>query len=761
MIFRITITVFMAGILLFSCQSTSQRNASDPIEAKIDSVLKLMTVKEKVGQLNQYTSQWEMTGPAPQNENSQQTLEQIKTGMVGSMLNVIGAEATRKTQELVMENSRLKIPMVFGYDVIHGFRTIFPIPLAEASSWDPELAGKSAAIAAKEASAAGVQWTFAPMVDIARDARWGRMMEGSGEDPYLGSLLAAARVKGFQGNDLSAVNTVAACAKHFAAYGFVEGGREYNTVEISEGTLHNVVLPPFKACVDAGAVTFMNAFNEIGGVPSTANTYLLRDILKGKWGFDGMVVSDWNSIGEIIIHGAAADKRDAARLAITAGSDMDMQGHCYVDELEKLVTDGVVSEELLNDAVRRVLRLKFRLGLFDDPYKYCNPEREKTEILSEENLQFAREAARKSIVLLKNEDNILPLKKSGLKIAVLGELAGDKDSPIGSWRAQAVPNSAVSLIEGILQLEGMQNQVQFTEGLKLISGEKSFVKELEFNTTDRSGFAKAKALAAQSNVVVMALGENCFQTGEGRAQTDISLKGLQYEFFNEIYKVNKNIVVVLMNGRPVALGDIAEKAKAILEVWHLGSQSGNAIADVMFGDFAPQGKLPVSFPITTGQVPIYYNHKNTGRPINGEGNVFWSHYTDLSKEPLYPFGFGLTYTNFEYSEITLNKQKIAFGEPLEVSVELKNTGSGEGTETVQLYIRDLVASTTRPVKELKAFKKVSLQAGETQKVSFEISDKDMAFYNIDKKWVAEPGNFKVFVGSNSRDVKEADFELVN
>ncbi len=760
MISKNYLLIIFSCFYIWACNNSHKNTSSYPIEAKVDSVLSLMTVKEKVGQLNQYTSQWEMTGPAPQNENSQQTLEQIKSGMVGSMLNVIGAGATRKTQELVMKNSRLKIPMVFGYDVIHGFKTMFPIPLGEAASWDPELAKKSASIAANETSAAGIQWTFAPMVDIARDARWGRMMEGSGEDPYLGSLFAVARVKGFQGDGLTAENTIAACAKHFAAYGFAEAGRDYNTVDISDNTLHNVVLPPFKACADAGAATFMNAFNEIGGIPSTMNTCLLRDILKGEWEFDGAVVSDWNSIGEMIVHGVAADKREAAKLAITGGSDIDMQGFCYINELEKLVNDGTVSEKLLDDAVRRVLRLKFRLGLFDDPYKYCSPEREKTEILSEENMQAAREAGRKSIVLLKNEEEILPLKKSGLKIAVVGELAEDKDSPLGSWRAQAVPNSAVSLIEGIQQLDGQKNKVKFTEGLKLVAGEKSFVKELIFNTTDRSGFSEAKTLAAHSDVVVMALGENCFQTGEGRSQTDISLKGLQYEFFNEIYKMNKNIVVVLMTGRSVVLGDIAEKAKAILEVWHLGSQSGNAIADVLFGDYAPQGKLPVSFPRVTGQVPIYYNHKNTGRPGNGEGNVFWSHYTDQSKEPLYPFGYGLTYTCFEYSDLVLGKKEIAFGEPLEVSVNIKNTGDRKGTETVQLYIRDLVGSVTRPVKELKGFKKVTLLPGETQKVTFEISDKDLAFYNIDKKWIAEPGDFKVFVGTNSRDVKEAGFSLI-
>lgn len=746
---------------MMEVKATNNLQIPDQIDVKVDSLLKRMTLKEKIGQLNQYTSQWEMTGPAPEAENMQKQLEQIKTGMVGSMLNVTGAEATREAQKLAVENSRLGIPLVFGYDVIHGYRTIFPIPLAEAASWDPELAEKTASVAAKEAAAAGLHWTFAPMVDIARDARWGRIMEGAGEDPYLGSLFAAARVKGFQGDDLSKTNTVAACAKHFAAYGFIEAGRDYNTVDISDYTLHNVVLPPFKACVDADVASFMNAFNVIGGVPSTMNTYLLRDILKGKWNFDGMVVSDWNSVGEIVNHGVAPDLKQAAKLAIIGGADMDMEGRAYVDYLEELVKEGTIDEGLIDEAAGRILKMKFKLGLFDDPYQYSNEDREKEIILSEVNLAVAREAGRKSIVLLKNEDDVLPLSKSGLSIAVMGELAEDKDSPIGSWRASAIPNSAVSLMEGIEANEGQKNDIRFTEGVRLITGKKSFTVALEFNTTDRSGFEKAKELAKKSDVVVMALGENAFQTGEGRSQTDINLKGLQMEFFDEIYKVNPNIVVVLMNGRPVVLGEIAEKAKAILEVWHLGSESGHAIADVLFGDYAPSGKLPVSFPKVTGQVPIYYNHLSTGRGVNGEGNVFWSHYTDAPNEPLYPFGYGLTYTDFEYSDISLSKNQISMDEMLEVTINVKNVGDREGTEVVQLYIQDLFASVARPVKELKAFKKVTIPAGEAKQVTFQLSANDLAFYNIEKEWKAEPGDFKVFVGTNSRDTKETNFELVN
>ena len=759
MILKRSLLISLFLIFMIAVNANPIQSPPDPIDAKVDSLLNLMTLQEKIGQLNQYTSQWEMTGPAPEVENMQEQLKQIKTGLVGSMLNVTGAEATREAQKLAVENSRLGIPLVFGYDVIHGYKTMFPIPLAEAASWEPELAEKSAAIAAKESAAAGLQWTFAPMVDIARDARWGRIMEGAGEDPYLGSLFAAARVHGFQGDNLADVNTVAACVKHFAAYGFIEAGRDYNSVDISDYTLNNIVLPPFKAAVDADAASLMNAFNTIGGVPSTMNTYLLRDILKGKWNYDGMVVSDWNSVGEIMDHGVAPTQKEAARLAIIGGCDMDMEGRCYVDYLEELVKEGAVDEALIDDAARRVLKMKFKLGLFDDPYKYSDETREKNNILTAENMAAAHEAAQKSIVLLKNEGDVLPLAKKGLSIAVMGELAEDKDSPIGSWRASALPNSAVSVIEGINANQGQKNKVEFTEGVRLINGDKDFRKELEFNTTDRSGFEAAKALAKKSDVVVMALGENCFQTGEGRSQTDISLKGLQMEFFNEIYAVNPNIVVVLMNGRPVVLGEIAEKAKAIVEVWHLGSQSGNAIADVLFGDFAPCGKLPVSFPLVTGQAPIYYNHLSTGR--GGKSTVFWSHYTDASKEPLYPFGYGLTYTNFNYSDVKINKKEIGFGETLEVSVDVKNTGSREGTEVVQLYIQDLFASVARPVKELKAFKKVTIPAGETQTISFKLTDKDLAFYNANKEWTAEAGDFKVYVGTNSRDTKSNEFTLKN
>lgn len=751
----------MMGCALFSFKSEpkSTGRLDVEIETKITKLLTEMTLDEKMGQLNQFTSRWEMTGPAPQGNNEQQMLEMIKGGLVGSILNVTGAEATRKAQTLAVENSRLKIPMIFGYDVIHGYQTMFPIPLAEAASWEPELARQSSRVAAVESAAAGLHWTFAPMVDIARDARWGRIMEGSGEDPYLGSLFAAARVKGFQGDDLTANNTIAACVKHFAAYGFIESGRDYNTVDISESTLRNVVLPPFKAAADAGAVTFMNAFNEIGGTPATANAHLLRDILKGEWGFNGFVVSDWNSVGELLVHGVAADRKDAARLAITAGSDMDMEGNCFVPNLKSLVEEGIVDIKLVDDAVRRVLRVKFQLGLFDDPYKYCDENKEKTLILSRENLQVAREAARKSIVLLKNEKQLLPLKKEGQKIALIGELAADKDVPLGSWRAKAITGSAVSLLEGMQNAVSSPANLVYAKGPAFVVGESKFTVHLEFNTTDKSGIDEAVKVAKTADVVVLALGENCFQTGEGRSQTDIRMKGLQQELLEAVYAVNKNVVVVLMNGRPMDISWMAGNVPSIVEAWHLGSEAGNGIADVLFGDYNPAGKLPVSFPQTVGQVPIYYNHKSTGRPSDGEGNVFWSHYTDAPNNALFPFGYGLSYTTFAYSELKISSSEMSKGGKLNVSVTVKNTGKVKGQEVVQLYIRDLVGSITRPVKELKAFDKIWLNPGESKVVSFELTENDLSFWGASNQFQAEPGDFQLWVGTNSVEGLKTTFKL--
>jgi len=753
----------MVGFLLSLVAATTTAFPStsliDPaIEKKIDALISKMTLEEKIGQLNQYSSTFDLTGPAPQSGSAQKRYERIRGGLVGSMLNVTGAQATRQAQKLAVEGSRLGIPLMFGLDVVHGYRTMFPIPLAEAASWDMDAIEASARVAAVETAAAGIHWTFAPMVDICRDARWGRIMEGSGEDPYLGALAAAARVRGFQGKDLSSPDTIAACVKHYAAYGFAEAGRDYNTVDISEQTLRNIVLPPFKSAVEAGAATVMNSFNEIGGVPATASPHLQREILKGEWGFEGFVVSDWGSIGELIPHGVARDASEAAFLAITAGSDMDMEADAYIDHLGALIQSGAVKESLVDDAVRRILRIKFQLGLFDDPYRYSSEPREKTELLNPEHLATAREVARKSIVLLKNDGGLLPIANSVKTIAVIGALAADKDTPLGSWRAQAIANSAVSLLEGIRATAGPQVEVVYSEGAKLTVGQRSFLVNLTFNLNDRSGFPAAVEAARKADLVVVAVGEDCWQTGEGRSQVDIGLKGLQSELLDAVVKANPKVVAVLMNGRPLTLGWMAEHVPTIVEAWHLGSQAGNAIADVLFGKYNPSGKLPVSFPTDVGQLPLYYNHKNTGRP-NPQPIVFWSHYTDAPNEPLFPFGFGLSYTTFSYSDLKLDSERMDRDGSLNVSVTLTNTGEKEGTETVQLYVRDLVGSVTRPVKELKAFRRATLKPGTAQDVVFKLTAADLEFFTGAGKWAAEPGDFEVYVGGNSRDVKMARFTL--
>jgi len=728
------------------------------VEASIDALLARMTLEEKVGQLNQYASAFDVTGPAP-SEGAQRTVyDQIRQGLVGSMLNVTGAEATRKAQQLAVEGSRLHIPLVFGYDVIHGYRTSLPVPLAEAASFDLEAIELSARVAGAEAAAAGVHWTFAPMVDVARDARWGRVMEGAGEDPYLGAQVAAARVRGFQGTDLSALDTVAACAKHYAAYGFAEAGRDYNTVDISESTLRNVVLPPFHAAVEAGVATLMNSFNEIGGIPATGSVHLQREILKGDWAFDGLVVSDWGSIGEMVPHGFAADLKDAARKAIVAGSDMDMESRAYVSHLAELVRSGAVEEKLIDDAVRRVLRLKHRLGLFDDPYRYSDPEREKRTLSSPEHLAAARDVARRSIVLLKNEGALLPLAKDAKTIAVIGPLAADKDAPLGSWRGRAEDGSAVSLLEGIEAAVSGRARVVHAEGAKLTLGERSFQTALPYNTEDRSGFPAAIEAARGADVVVMALGEDPFQTGEARSQVDIGLKGLQEELLRAVLEVNQKVVVVLMNGRPLAIEWTAEHVPALVEAWHLGSEAGHAIAEVLFGDHNPSGRLPMSFPRAVGQLPLYYDHKSTGRP-GPAVDVFWSHYTDAPNDPLFPFGYGLSYTTFRYSAPRLDRTEMAMDGSLRASVTVANTGERKGAEVVQFYVRDLVGSRTRPVKQLVGFRKIEVDPGASVDVSVELRASDLAFYTASGRWEAEPGDFTLFVGPSSQDVQSVGFAL--
>lgn len=728
------------------------------IEVKVDSVLSLMTLEEKVGQLVQYNGSWDLTGPASELNNKEKE-NKLKNGLVGSMLNVLSVEATREAQKLVMENSRLKIPLIFGYDVIHGYKTIFPVPLGETASWDLEAMERSARIAAVESVAEGINWTFSPMIDVSRDARWGRIMESSGEDPYLTSLVGVAKIKGYQGDDLADDLTIAATAKHFAGYGFAEGGRDYNTVNIGENELQNMILPPFKAAADAGVATFMNSFNEIDGIPSTGSKYLQRDILKGEWNWKGFMVSDWGSITEMIYHGFAKDKKHASKIAITAGSDMDMEGGAYESSLVDLVSEGSVDEALVDDAVKRVLRLKFKLGLFEDPYKYSNPQ-VKENISYEEHRIAAREIAAKSIVLLKNEKEILPIKPTVKFIAVIGPLANDKDAPIGNWRAQGEPNSAVSVLEGIKNTIGKNTKVSHAMGTTLGTSERSFLLPLEINKTDKSGFSEAIELAKNSELVVMVLGEDAFQAGEGRSQANIGLAGLQQELLEEIKKVNSNIVLVLINGRPLEISWASENLPAIVVAWQLGSESGNAIADVLFGKYNPSGKLPVSFPRLVGQEPLYYNQKNTGRPWN-EQHVTYSHYTDVQKDALYPFGFGLSYTQFEYGDIKLTGDVMDAENDMEATIAVTNTGKVKGKEVVQLYLQDVIGSRTRPVKELKGFQMVELNPGESKTLHFPITPKMLEFYTANRKWEVEEGDFNIFIGGNSKDLKSAKFSYKN
>ncbi len=753
-----TFAAILVSLALTPGALAAQPLVSPETEKKIDGLLAQMTLEEKVGQLNQYSSPFDVTGPAPSAGEQKQAYDQIRNGFVGSMLNVVGAQATRKAQQLAVEQSRLHVPMIFGLDVVHGYRTAFPIPLGETASWDLAAMEQSARVAATEAAAAGIHWTFAPMVDVMHDARWGRVMEGSGEDPYLGAQAAAARVRGFQGKDLAAVDTIAACAKHYAGYGLGEAGRDYNTVDLSEHTLRNVVLPPFKAAADAGVATFMNSFNEIGGIPSTANAHLQHEILKGEWRFPGFVVSDWGSIFEMIPHGFVENLEQAAERAIVAGSDMDMESRAYVAHLAGLVKSGRVDEKLVDDAVRRVLRVKFALGLFDDPYRYCDPAREKQALSDPAHLAAARDVARKSIVLLKNEGGLLPLDETVRSIAVIGPLAAEKDAPLGNWRAQAQAGSAVSLLEGIKAAVSPATRVAYAQGAKLLVSERDFFAPPVYETSDRSGFPEAVAAARSAEVVVIALGEDAYQSGEGRSQAEIGLKGLQEELLRAVLEANKNVVVVLMNGRPLTIDWTAQHVPALVEAWLLGSQSGHAIADVLFGDYNPSGKLPMAFPRSVGQLPLYYNHKSTGRP-GPLPVVFWSHYTDLPNEPLFPFGFGLSYTSFSYSEPRLSANEIGSDGELRVAVTVTNTGRRAGAEVVQLYLRDLVGSVTRPVKELKGFRKVALAPGEAREVSFTLTPADLAFYTAEGRWQPEPGGFKLFVGGSSQDLKEASFTL--
>lgn len=759
----IKISTFVLPLILLSMFITNLKLDSknhpmnDSITQKVDSLLQIMTIEEKVGQMNLYNGFWDATGPVPEGGDAKTKYDHLRKGWVGGMLNVRGVKNVKGVQKIAVEETRLGIPLIIGFDVIHGYKTISPIPLAESASWDLEAIENSARIAATEASAAGINWTFAPMVDISRDPRWGRVMEGAGEDPFLGSKIAIARVKGFQGEDLSQPNTVAACAKHFAAYGFVESGREYNTVDMSNAKLFNTVLPPFKAAAENGVRTFMNSFNDLNGIPVSGSKFLQRDILKDKWNFNGFVVSDWASINEIIYWGHAKNKKEAAFIASTAGSDMDMEGHVYVQELAELVKAGQVDEAIIDEAAGRILRVKFELGLFDDPYKYCNEEREKSIIGQASHHEAALDIAKKSIVLLKNENNILPLKKEGQKIALIGPLADDKNSPLGSWRLASEDNSAVSILEGMEAYT--KNELSYAKGIELFKGQATFRNQVEINKGDRQGIEEALNIAKDADVVVMVLGEHGFQSGEARSRTELNLPGLQQELLEAIYHVNKNIVLVLQNGRPLAIEWAAEHIPAIIEGWQLGSETGNAIAQVLYGDYNPSGKLPMTFPRNVGQIPIYYNYNNTGRATNREGNVFWSHYIDKENSPLYPFGHGLSYTTFKYSDLKVDTSNYGKNVKIEISVDITNSGKRKGKEIVQLYIRDKVASIVRPIKELKGFELVELDTNQTITVSFSLTANELGFYNNDGNFIIEPGDFDVFVGGSSVTEIKSEFTL--
>jgi len=720
------------------------------IDKKVDALLNKMTLEEKVGQMNQYNGFWEITGPAPKEGNAKMKYEHLKKGLVGSVLNVKGVENVRKLQEIVVNESRLGIPLLFGFDVIHGHKTLFPIPLAESASWDLKAIERSARVSAIEASAVGINWTFAPMVDISRDARWGRVMEGAGEDPFLGSKVGVARIKGFQGDDLSKNNTIAATAKHLAGYGFAEAGRDYNTVDIGTSTLYNVVLPPFQAAVENDVKTVMNSFNVLNGIPATANKFLQRDILKSKWNFKGFVVSDWGSGYEMIDHGFAENLEQVAEQSANAGSDMDMESYAYITHLKSLVEAGKVSMAVIDDAVKRILKVKYELGLFDDPYRYCSLEREKTLLYHPDHIASALDMAKKSIVLLKNEKQLLPLSKGQKKIAVIGALANENNSPLGSWRVGSDDSSAVSVLDG---LKKYTSDFRYAKGADVVLGPVNFINELSINKTDKSGFNEAIELARNSEVVIMVLGEHGFQTGEGRSRSELDLPGVQQQLLEEVYKVNKNIVLVLMNGRPLILNWADEHIPAILETWQLGMQSGHAIAEVLFGDYNPGGKLTMTFPRNLGQLPIYYNYFNTGRP-GPKPEVFWSHYSDAVNQPLYPFGYGLSYTSFSYTNLKVDATNTS---QIKVNISVKNIGKRSGEEVVQLYIRDKISSTVRPVKELKGFQKVHINPGEIMDLQFILTDKELGFYNGEGQFLVEKGEFEVMVGSNSQDLLKTVF----
>jgi beta-glucosidase len=759
-------TLFLACLLIIGGSRMNAQNAKAPADPKmnafIDALMQKMTLDEKLGQLNLPGAGDITTGQS----SSSDIGKKIREGKVGGLFNIKTAAKIRDVQKVAVEESRLKIPLIFGMDVIHGYETVFPIPLGLAASWDMPLIERSARIAACEASADGICWTFSPMVDIARDPRWGRIAEGSGEDAYLGSQIARAFVRGYQGDDLTKNNTIMACVKHFALYGAAEAGRDYNTTDMSRLRMYNEYLPPYKAAVDAGAGSIMSSFNEIDGIPATGNKWLMTELLRNQWGFGGFVVTDYTAINEMIDHGMG-DLQTVSALALNAGTDMDMVGEGFLLTLKKSLNEGKVTQAQIDQACRLILEAKYKLGLFSDPYRYCDLNRAKTEIFTPENRQAARETAAQTFVLLKNDNQLLPLKKKGT-IALVGPLADNKENMPGTWSVAADFTKSVSVLEGLRNAVGSEASILYAQGANITDDSAFDARISVFGKPtyrkDRSPddmIKEAVALAEKSDVVVAAVGEAAEMSGECSSRTDIRIPSNQTALIQALLATGKPVVLVLFTGRPLDLTWEDANVPAILNVWFGGSEAGNAIADVLFGKVNPSGKITATFPRNVGQIPIFYSHKNTGRPLaEGQGfQKFRSNYLDMSNDPLYPFGYGLSYTRFGYADLKLSSSTLNPGGKLSLSFTLKNTGPYDGAEVVQLYIRDMIGSITRPVKELKGFRKVFLKAGESRTVSFDITEADLAFYNSELKLGAEAGAFKVFVGPSSSSGLEADFEL--
>ena len=724
----------------------------------ISDLMNKMTVEEKIGQLNLTTAGGFVTGSAV----NEMTHQKLQKGQIGGMLNALSLSSMRAFMDIAVKESPHHIPLLFGMDVIHGYQTVFPIPLAMSCLWDMALVEKSARIAAQEATANGIAWTYSPMVDIARDPRWGRIAEGAGEDPWLGSQVAKALVKGYQGNDLSLDNTMMACVKHFALYGAVEAGRDYNTVDMSKVTMYNDYLPPYKAAVEAGAGSIMTSFNVVDNIPSSGNHWLLTELLRNQWGFKGFVVTDYTAINEMINHGMG-DLQTVSALALKAGTDMDMVGEGFLATLKKSLDEGKITVNDINLACRRVLEAKFKLGLFTDPYHYMNEERAKKDLMTPENLKAAREIATRSMVLLKNDKQILPLKKSGT-IAVIGPLGDSKKDMIGTWAIAGNQDKISTIVEGLKNVGGNSVTVLYAKGSELTDNPLLLKSDSpsspdqknssETVTSPEQLLKEALQAADKADVIVAVLGEPSAWSGEASSMSDIGIQKVQQNLLKALLGTGKPVVLVLINGRPMTLPWENANVSAILEAWAGGTETGNAVADILFGDYNPSGKLTTTFPISVGQIPLYYNHKNTGRPMDSN-NKFNSKYLDISNDPLYPFGYGLSYTTFEYGDIKLSKSELKGDEKLTASVTLTNTGKVTGEEVVQLYIQDPAASISRPVKELKNFKKVLLQPGEKKDINIEITTNDLKFYNSDLKYDWEPGDFIIYIGSNSRDVKSA------